>query len=198
MKLYFIRHAPTTANMSGTMVAGYENSDITLLDKPEDWEDRVGQYIPEQDRKYIISSPTKRCISTSKLLFDKLPDEVSTCLGEFDCKALGSRKFWEITKQEFDKLVFLPASTMEKRVLEILSDMRNVIKHEANVDAVICISHGMLIRYLYHFMTNHKDISAYDVINSVGFKFANLDLLIIDTVKKTVEVHNYQEPINHK
>jgi hypothetical protein len=47
-------------------------------------------------------------------------------------------------------------------------------------------------------MTNHKDISAYDVINSVGFKFANLDLLIIDTVKKTVEVHNYQEPINHK
>lgn len=198
MKLYFIRHAQTIANSTCAMVAGYENSDILSLDKPEDWEEKVGQYIQESDRKYIVSSPTKRCISTAKILFDKLPNEVTNCLGEFDCKALGSRKFWEITKQEFDKLVFLPASTMEKRALEILYYMRNVVKHEANVDAVVCISHGMLIRYLYHFMTNHKDISAYDVINSVGFKFANLDLLIIDTVKKTVEVHNYQEPINHK
>jgi broad specificity phosphatase PhoE len=198
MKLYFIRHAQTTANSTGTMVAGYENSDILSLDKPEDWKEKVGQYIPESDRKYIVSSPTKRCISTAKMLFDKLPNEVTNCLSEFDCKALGGRKFWEITKQEFDKLVFLRAYTIEKRALEILYYMRNVVKHEANVDAVVCISHGMLIRYLYHFMTNHKDISAYDVINSVGFKFANLDLLIIDTVKKTVEVHNYQEPINHK
>ena len=198
MKLYFIRHAPTTANLSGKMVAGYENSDIMLLDKPEDWEEKVGKYIPEEDRKYIISSPTKRCISTAKLLFDKFPDEVSNCLGEFDCKALGNKKFWEITKEEFEQLVFLPSSTMEKRALEIMSDMRNIIRHEAKVDAVICVSHGMLIRYLYHFMTNHKDVSAYEVINSVGFKFSNLDLLIIDTIKKTVEVHSYQEPINHK
>ena len=42
MKIYFIRHAPTSSNMSGTMTAGYENADITLLDKPDDWEERVG------------------------------------------------------------------------------------------------------------------------------------------------------------
>lgn len=197
MKLYFIRHAQTTANSSGVMVAGYENSDILSLDKPEDWEEKVGKYIPEKDRKYIISSPTKRCISTAKMLFDKTPDEVSTCLGEFECKALGNRKFWEISKQEFDSLVFLPASTMEKHALEILSDMRNVIKHETDVDSIVCISHGMLIRYLYHFMTGNKGISAYEVINSVGFPFANLDLLIIDTEKNTVEAHHYNEPINH-
>lgn len=41
MKLYFIRHAQTTANSTGTMVAGYENSDILSLDKPEDWEEKV-------------------------------------------------------------------------------------------------------------------------------------------------------------
>lgn len=41
MKIYFIRHAPTSSNMSGTMTAGYENADITLLGKPEDWEERI-------------------------------------------------------------------------------------------------------------------------------------------------------------
>ena len=124
MKFYFIRHAPTSANLSGSMIAGYENTDINLYDKPDDWEERVGKFIPEADRKVIVSSPTKRCISTSKLLFDRLPTEVTTSLGEFDCKALGNKKFWEITEQEFNKLVFLPASTMEKRAKIVLHGKR--------------------------------------------------------------------------
>lgn len=180
------------------MVPGYENSDINIFDKPDDWEETVGKYIPVEARKFIVSSPTKRCISTAKLLFDKLPMEVCKCLGEFECKNLGNRKFWEITKKEFDSLVYLPASTMEKRAMEIIHDMGNMIKHENKTDSVICISHGMVIRYLYHYMTGNKSISAYDIINSNGFSFSNLDLLIIDTVKKSVEVHHYKEPINHK
>lgn len=198
MKFYFIRHAPTSANLSGSMVAGYENTDINLYDKPDDWEERVGKFIPEADRKVIVSSPTKRCISTAKLLFDRLPTEVTTSLGEFDCKALGNKKFWEITEQEFNKLVFLPASTMEKRAKIVLHDMGNDISHENSTDAVIAISHGMLIRYIYHYVNGNAGISAYDIINSKGFPFSNLDLLIVDTVKRTVEVHHYKEPINHK
>ena len=76
--------------------------------------------------------------------------------------------------------------------------MGNDIRHENNTNAVIAISHGMLIRYIYHYMTGNPGISAYDVINSKGFNFSNLDLLIVDTVKKTVEVHHYKEPIKHK
>lgn len=198
MRFYFIRHAPTSANLSGSMVAGYENSDINLYDKPDDWEERVGKFIPEADRKVIVSSPTKRCISTAKLLFDRLPTEVTTSLGEFDCKGLGNKKFWEITEQEFNNLVFLPSSTMEKRAKIVLHDMGNSIRHENSTDTVIAISHGMLIRYIYHYMNGNAGISAYDIINSKGFTFSNLDLLIVDTVKKTVEVHHYKEPINHK
>lgn len=198
MKFYFIRHAPTSANLSGSMIAGYENTDINLYDKPDDWEERVGKFIPEADRKVIVSSPTKRCISTSKLLFDRLPTEVTTSLGEFDCKALGNKKFWEITEAEFNKLVFLPASTMEKRAKIVLHDMGNDIRHENSTNAVIAISHGMLIRYIYHYVNGNAGISAYDIINSKGFTFSNLDLLIVDTVKRTVEVHHYKEPINHK
>ena len=198
MKFYFIRHAQTSANLSGSMVTGYENSDINIYEKPEDWEESVGKFIPEADRKVIISSPTKRCISTAKLLFDHLPTEVTTSLGEFDCKALGNKKFWEITEAEFNKLVFLPSSTMEKRAKIVLHEMGNDIRHENNTNAVVAISHGMLIRYIYHYVNGNAGISAYDVINSKGFKFSNLDLLIVDTVKKTVEVHHYKEPINHK
>lgn len=198
MKFYFIRHAPTSANLSGSMIAGYENTDINLYDKPDDWEERVGKFIPEADRKVIVSSPTKRCISTAKLLFDRLPTEVTTSLGEFVCKALGNKKFWEITEQEFNKLVFLPASTMEKRAKIVLHDMGNDIRHENSTNAVIAISHGMLIRYIYHYVNGNAGISAYDIINSKGFTFSNLDLLIVDTVKRTVEVHHYKEPINHK
>lgn len=198
MRFYFIRHAPTSANLSGSMVAGYENTDINLYDKPDDWEERVGKFIPEADRKVIVSSPTKRCISTAKLLFDRLPTEVTTSLGEFDCKSLGNKKFWEITEQEFNKLVFLPASTMEKRAKIVLHDMGNDIRHENSTNAVIAISHGMLISYIYHYVNGNAGISAYDIINSKGFKFSNLDLLIVDTVKRTVEVHHYNEPINHK
>lgn len=198
MKFYFIRHAPTSANLSGAMIAGYENSDINLYDKPDDWEERVGKYIPEEDRKVIISSPTKRCISTAKLLFDRFPNEVTTSLGEFECKALGNRKFWEISEEEFNNLVYLPASTMEKRAKIVLHDMGNLVRHENKVNAVIAVSHGMLIRYIYHYMTGNPGISAYDVINSKGFKFSNLDLLIVDTIKKTVEVHHYKDPIVHK
>ena len=197
-EFYFIRHAPTSANLSGSMIAGYENTDINLYDKPDDWEERVGKFIPEADRKVIVSSPTKRCISTAKLLCDRLPTEVTTSLGEFDCKALGNKKFWEITEAEFNKLVFLPASTMEKRAKIVLHDMGNDIRHENSTNAVIAISHGMLIRYIYHYVNGNAGISAYDIINSKGFAFSNLDLLIVDTVKRTVEVHHYKEPINHK
>ena len=198
MKLYFVRHAPTYSNRTGIMVKDYDASDIDIYDKPEDWEEKVGKFIPNEAREYIVTAPAKRCIHTAQLLFERTPNEVVKCLSEFDCKALGDSKFWELTKKEFDSLVFLPSSTMEKRALEIVTDMCNMIKHESKNDSAVCISHGMLIRYLYHFLTGNADISAYDVINSKGFVFSNLDLMIYDTETKTVEVHHYNDPINHK
>lgn len=197
MKIYFIRHAPTAANMSGTMAAGYENADITLLDKPEDWEERVGCHIPDEARKTIISSPTRRCLSTAKLLFDQYPNEVSNELGEFDCKGLGPRKFWEITQAEFETLVPMRPSTMELRAKAILSELANNIKHENGADSFVAVSHGMVIRYLYHYINKNPGISAYEVINSKGFRFSNLDLLVVDTEQMCTEAYHWQDPVNH-
>lgn len=199
MVFYFIRHAPTYANKSGMMVNGYENADIEFHDKPEDWEDKVGKYIPDEARQLIISSPTRRCLSTAKLLFDRYPDEVTDALGEFDCKNLGHNKFWEITEERFNQLVHLPSSTMAKRAMEILTDVGNLLRKEHNTDSVVAISHGMLIRYMYHFMAGNPDISAYDIINSKGFTFSNLDLLVVDTESNLAPVaYHYSTPMVRK
>lgn len=197
MKIYFIRHAPTSANLTGTMAAGYDDADITLLDKPDDWEERVGCHIPEEARRTIISSPTRRCMSTANMLFERYPDEVSNELGEFDCKGLGARKFWEITREEFEELVPLRSSTMKLRIKAILSELANNVKHENGVDSFVAVSHGMVIRYLYHYINGNPGISAYDIINSTGFRFSNLDLLVVDTDQMKTESYHWQDPVNH-
>lgn len=197
MKIYFVRHAPTSANSTGTMTVGYENADITLWDKPEDWEETVGCHIPDEARRVILSSPTRRCISTAKLLFDRCPTELSELLGEFDCKDLGHLKFWAISAAEFNQKVFLPAATMESRARAILSELVNNVRHEEQVDSFVAISHGMVIRYMYHFLNGNPGISAYKVINSVGFRFSNLDLLVVDTDKLKTEAYHWKDPIKH-
>ena len=198
MKIYFVRHAPTSANLSGTMALGYDNADIIILDKPDDWEETVGCHIPEEARRNIISSPTRRCISTAKMLFDVCPNEISKELGEFDCTGLGNLKFWEVSEAEFSQKVFLPSSTMEARARAILSELANNIKHENGVDSFVAISHGIVIRYMYHFLNGNPGISAYDVINSKGFRFSNLDLLVVDTEQMCTECYHWHVPIQHQ
>ena len=66
-----------------------------------------------------------------------------------------------------------------------------------NIDNIVCISHGMVIRYIYHYLTGNKGISAYDVINSNGFKFYNLDLLVYDTGTKEIKDYHNRDHITH-
>lgn len=189
MKLYFIRHAPTKANLSGSMVNGYECEPITLTKKPKYWESKVGKYIPKEVRKTIYSSPTTRCYETCRLLFRGKTFTPDLAFSEFDCKGLGDKKFWEVTKEEFEDLVSITPYEMQARVDEILNKVKN--------DCVI-VSHGMLIRYIYHYFNGNKNISAYDIINSNGFRFSNLDLLVVDTDTMTATPHYFKNPIKHQ
>ena len=193
MKFYFIRHWRTKFNLSGKMVKNYDDVDI-ISDKPEGWEEKVGKFIPNRD--YILTSPIKRCIQTCELLFNKKPTATLPDFGEFDCSGIGKRKFWEMTEKEFEKYVPLTAEDMEKRAHTIFRVMPHYLQCEGKTDCVV-ISHGMVIRYLYHYLTGNKEISPFKVINSEGFSFSNLDLMIYDTETKEIEVHRYDEPISH-
>ena len=193
MKFYFIRHWRTKFNLTGTMVKNYDDADI-IDEKPVNWEEKVGQYIT--NRSYILSSPVKRCIQTCEMLFDQAPRAILKDFGEFDCSGIGKRKFWEMTKEQFEKYVPLTAKDMEKRADVIFNMMPKCLENEKITDCIV-ISHGMLIRYLYHYLTGNKNISPFQVINSEGFSFSNLDLMIYDTNTKQIEVHRYDEPISH-
>ena len=198
MKLYFIRHAPTPANFVGAMIKNYNETSI-INEEPVGWKEKVGCYLPELNIDTpIITSPALRCQQTAKLLFDRVPDIILKELDEFDCSGLGDKKFWEITEEEFCECVKLNSNDMEKQI-DLLFDTcysLNTMFH--NINHIICISHGMVIRYIYHYLTGRKNATPFDIINSKNFKFANLDMLVYDTDTKAIEVYNYKEPIQHE
>ena len=191
MKLYFLRHAPTAANLTGTMVQNYDREAIVGT-MPEHWQEDIGQYLPKIDiNTPVVSSPAKRCLQTVELLFKIPPMMILNELNEFDCGELNNLKFWEITKEEFENAVLLKPEDMERQIDLIFKFFYSMHGAFPNIDNIVCISHGMVIRYIYHYLTGNKGISAYDVINSNGFKFYNLDLLVYDTVTKEIkDYHN--------
>lgn len=199
---FFIRHAPTAANYNGSMVNGYDNTDIVSMEKPSDWEDRVGKFIPRDPRIPIFSSPAKRCRQTAKMLFGDAEIIENALFSEFDCAGLGDRKFWEITEQEFNSCVNVRTSDMLERAHMIFQGFGRQLESDYGTRTCIVVSHGMLIRYLYHYMTGNSDISPFDVINSKGFRFANLDMLrivYVPTVKyQYAKAYSFKPPVEHK
>lgn len=198
MKLYFIRHAPTPANFVGAMIKNYNETNI-INEEPVGWKEKVGCHLPELNIDTpIITSPALRCQQTAKLLFDRVPDIILKELDEFDCSGLGDRKFWEITEEEFCNCVKLNSNDMEKQIDLFFDTCYSLNTMFHNINHIICISHGMVIRYIYHYLTGRKNATPFDIINSKNFKFANLDMLVYDTDTKTIEVYNYKEPIQHE
>ena len=200
MIFYFIRHAPTAANFTGSMVNGYDNADIVSTEKPADWEERIGKFIPRDTGMPIFCSPAKRCRQTAQMLFGDVEIIENDLFREFDCAGLGSRKFWEIDEAEFNACVNVTNTDMINRAMEILHGFGRQLERDYGMSHCVVVSHGMLIRYLYHFMTGNMDISPFDVIRSKGFKFANLDMLkIVDEPGyKCVRDYHYNPPVEHK
>ena len=197
MKLYFLRHALTAANLTGTMVQDYDREPIVGT-MPEHWQEDIGQYLPKIDiNTPVISSPAKRCRQTAELLFKIPPTMILNELNEFDCGELNNLKFWEITKEEFENAVLLKPEDMERQIDLIFKFFYSMHGAFPNIDNIVCISHSMVIRYIYHYLTGNKGISAYDVINSNGFKFYNLDLLVYDTGTKEIKDYHNRDLITH-
>lgn len=200
MIFFFIRHAPTAANFTGSMVNGYDNADIVSTEKPADWEERIGKFIYPEAREHIYCSPAKRCRQTAKMLFGDVDIIENDLFREFDCSGLGNRKFWEINEAEFNRCVDVTNDDMKYRAAMILRGFGLQLERDYGIHSCVVVSHGMLIRYLYHFTYGDKNISPFDVINSRGFKFSNLDMLqIIDEpMDRHVYDFHFQPPVEHK
>lgn len=197
MKIYFLRHAPTAPNLTGAMVQDYSQEPIagTL---PEHFEEDIRPYLPKLDiNTPVICSPAKRCVQTVEKIFGIQPMMQVGELNEFDCKELEHLKFWEVTQEEFEKIVPLRATDMEKQIDIVFKFFNTLHDTFENINNIVCVSHGMVIRYIYHYLTGNKAITPYDVINSKGFKFYNLDLLVYDTETNEVEAYHNRDHITH-
>ena len=193
-RIFLIRHAPTEANLSGSMRLNYGDEPILDISRKDlcKWDVDVGDNIPEGKKRLYIS-PAYRCRQTAQLLFPTLDPIECDELKEFDCCGLGSKKFWQMSRLEFESMVHFSSQEMGYQATNFLQTCQL-----ASPDIIIGISHGMFIRYMYHFMTGNRDISPYDVINSKGFSFANLDMLEINMEEHTVQMYRFKAPILHK
>ena len=197
MKLYFIRHAPTKPNLTGEIVENYDEVPIIENDY-NDWHLKFDSYLPKIDiNTPIFTSPILRCKQTCEKLFNRKPNFSIDVLKEFDCKELKNLKFWEITQEQFEDIVKLRSNDMEKQIDELLNMFDSIHKVFPNINNIISISHGMVIRYIYFYLNNNKSITPYEIINSKGFSFTNLDILTYDNITKEILVNRYKEPIIH-
>jgi broad specificity phosphatase PhoE len=197
-ELYFIRHASTLSNLTGSMVKNYDETAILPFDSV-DWFEKIGIniYKDNSENPSIWCSNTLRCRQTAEKLFIEEKIHSTHLLSEFDCSSLGTHKFWEITQKEFNALVPITSQIMANQIEDLF---RKICLSRYN--KIVCISHGMLIRYIYHYVSGNKNIDSYSVINSKGFSFANLDMLQLklfgNEPDALVSVYRYKKPIDHK
>ena len=171
-KIYFIRHAPTKANLSGSMVKNYDAFDIEQFDTAL-WYKNIGSRIKISDNFEIWVSPTLRCKSTAMKLFGSLESKMreEPLLKELDCSSLGTKKFWEISKEEFDSICKPDLEAFRNQIDSLIKKLKEKDK------PIICITHGLFTRYLYNYLTDQGDSELYDLINSKTFQFKNLDMM---------------------
>jgi broad specificity phosphatase PhoE len=179
MNIYFLRHAPTLANMTGEIVKDYNSYGILSLENNiiENWKKEVGVYLPNNFK--IVCSPQKRCIDTAKFLFEDKPFQISTNLEEFDCSGIGNRKFWELSEEEFTISTHLFKQEMYVKIMRLLKELRSKFKEEDNV---VCISHGFYIRTVISYMRGMLD-TPLELLCSKNIKFNNLDLYSLNDDK---------------
>lgn len=195
--MYLIRHAPTEANVNGSMVKNYEETSILPFDA-YNWQKTFRTAINYVDG--VFTSNTIRAKETAAELFPFHDIRTLEYLNEFDCSGLGDKKFWEISEDEFKDLVDLTENDMRRQVKKLFDWFLN-----GYYEICACVSHGMFIRYVCDSLQG-LDCTPYSVINSKNTKVANLDVVRIDWSNhkdgnyemSNLILYPYSKPINHE
>lgn len=188
MKIFYIRHAPTMANINGELVDDYDGQSIVGFNEDR-WFEKVGSNLPKDFKLFI--SPAKRCKETAKVLFPDKDYTVVQDLAEFDLSELNKsgKKFWEIDEEAFNKYIFLPERSIINRWISAIESMKS--KCDSNDDTVVVIGHGFYGRLVNEIYENNED-SVFDILNSKNFSFGNLDMMEINK-RKVENVWRYKD-----
>ena len=184
MRIFYIRHAPTEANLTGSLVKNYSEYDILPFDK-EKWFKEIGVNLPKEFK--LFTSPSKRCIQTAKALFPDKPFTILKELKEFDCSCL-EKNFWEVSEEEFTKKTHITKDIVEN----ILTDFLIKLNSTAYIDDdVVVVGHGFYGRLLYSYWNGDED-TPLEILNSKNFKFKNLDMMYVK-MAEVKEVYRFDK-----
>ena len=176
MRLFYIRHAPTSVSFTGEIVKDYDRYGVVSFDR-EKWLKEVGSYISNDF--VLLSSPLQRAVETAKILFPEKECKVMDSLREFDCSKLGDKKFWEISEEEFNSLVGLTKRVITDKIVEFLCDCSSY-----GLDAqIVAVGHGFYGRCLYDYYSKGETCTPFEILNSKNFRFNNLDMMEIERCK---------------
>lgn len=170
MRFFYIRHAPTEANINGEMVKDYNSYSILPFDTDK-WHKEIGVNLPSNFKLFV--SPAKRCQETASALFPNHEYKVLNSLEEFDCSVLNGKKFWEISEEEFNKLTKFDKEKMIDKCATMLCEIADNAYFD---DDIVIIGHGFYGRFLCSYWRGDND-SIYNILNSKNFQLRNLDMV---------------------
>lgn len=181
-KMFFIRHAPTKANLAGDIVKDYDSYGIMPFDS-EKWKNEIGIHIPKDFKLFV--SPAKRCQQTAEKLFPGKEYKVIDDLSEFDISALGDLKFWEISEKQFNNIVGLTKYQAFCKIRSMAFRVSREVRYHIGENAVL-IGHGFygrLMKDIYEGHTLDSKPTVLEILNSKPFSFRNLDMMEFENGK---------------
>ena len=174
MKIYLLRHAQTGPNVSGEMVKDYSKCGI-LPQEPGYWDccrNFINQYVTPNA---IFCSDTLRAKQTAEMIYPDRHACTENQLVDFDCSKAGPKKFWEMTREEFDEKVHIEESEIWSTITLLIDNLAKLPENS------LCITHGLLMKALYQYAEYPMDeISIYNLLTKPKKQIYNLDLMGFD------------------
>lgn len=174
MKIYLLRHAQTGPNVSGEMVKDYSKCGI-LPQEPGYWDccrNFINQYVTPNT---IFCSNTIRAKQTAEMIYPDRHACTENQLDDFDCSKAGPKKFWEMTREEFDEKVHIKEPEIWDTITLLLNNLAKLPENS------LCITHGLLMKALYQYVEYPMDeISIYNLLTKPKKQIYNLDLMELD------------------
>ena len=174
MKIYLLRHAQTGPNVSGEMVKDYSKCGI-LPQEPGYWNccrKFINQYVTPNT---IFCSDTLRAKQTAKMIYPDMHACTENQLDDFDCSKVGSKKFWEMSREEFDEKVHIGEPEIYETLTLLINNLAKLPENS------LCITHGLLMKALYQYAKDPLyEISIYNLLTRPKKQIYNLDLMELD------------------
>lgn len=174
MKIYLLRHAQTGPNVSGEMVKDYSKCGI-LPQEPGYWNccrKFINQYVTPNT---IFCSDTLRAKQTAKMIYPDRYACTENQLNDFDCSKVGPKKFWEMSREEFDEKVHIGEPEIYETLTLLINNLAKLPENS------LCITHGLLMKALYQYAKDPLyEISIYNLLTRPKKQIYNLDLMELD------------------